>query len=768
MNIFCIQREMKKYIYLLSCSFWLLAPTSEANAYWENSENINIEKEVITLQIDSEKVTVEHLLTLGSAEPIQTKGFFAFPENTENLKIYWNLDSLTTERLEGKKRIERVFEEAEKKKNTAFFQLANKSFPILVITEEKEIKETTTLKITYETKLQNEQNWKLFSLNPLFENNAPSTDLFVRFPQNRFFLNNLPDPLRHQFNNTDGQKNMHLEYQNQAFKKPLVFAWSDSEKDLKKNYKGLTYHAFPKESEKLNPENITLLIDQSGSMDTGKWQKTSDVIRKLLNDTWTDKNIRVGFFNDELSWNTLDEEQKVIFKKNEFEWRQQLINKVSLTRPLGKTDLKKVLEIAQKEETPENHVWILITDEPSPQENIPRPLAVLGFTDQTQPLKTWESSADWTQSFFGNQAAFFGETQLSENISYWYKPFDTENINLAENITDIQVGSLNPKKSSAFLIGRSQASNFNHPLLQFIPSLWAEKKNQELSRQEQTADIVAAQNSIRTVFGLDAENRATQKTIANIPVYGNQTYDYPERVDPETEISIAPFSEAQKEIFFTAPEKTAEGFAHGTESAFCTDIRCIRVTANGQSESSSFLKAYWQEKDPQHWALEYVKPMVKKGIYPLNPNGDLELEQPIKRGEFAQMLYDQMETHRWRKGKPLVFNDLPEEHPAFKAISWFSEHKIIQGYEDGSVQPEKTISRAEAVKILLAADLFKPNPESSKSFFADTEGWVTPWTNEAAIRNIISGYPNGETVLFKPHQPLTKGQAAKIITKFGE
>ena len=46
------------------------------------------------------------------------------------------------------------------------------------------------------------------------------------------------------------------------------------------------------------------------------------------------------------------------------------------------------------------------------------------------------------------------------------------------------------------------------------------------------------------------------------------------------------------------------------------------------------------------------------------------------------------------------FNDLPESHWAYQDIMTLAGEGTVNGYEDGSFQPSKTVTRAEFVKMI--------------------------------------------------------------------
>lgn len=91
----------------------------------------------------------------------------------------------------------------------------------------------------------------------------------------------------------------------------------------------------------------------------------------------------------------------------------------------------------------------------------------------------------------------------------------------------------------------------------------------------------------------------------------------------------------------------------------------------------------------------------------------------------------------------------------------------IMGYPDGTVQPEGEITRAEACTIF-----FRLLTDSSRDYyFARTNDYTDvnagDWFNNAistlSNAGIVTGYNDGT---FRPNQPITRGEMAKIIANF--
>jgi hypothetical protein len=85
---------------------------------------------------------------------------------------------------------------------------------------------------------------------------------------------------------------------------------------------------------------------------------------------------------------------------------------------------------------------------------------------------------------------------------------------------------------------------------------------------------------------------------------------------------------------------------------------------------------------------------------------------------------------------------------------------IVNGYEDGTFRPTATLTRAEAAKMIaVAAGLVVDN--SATTSFTDANGaWYTPYVAAAAKAGIINGYGDGT---FQPNGQVTRAELTKMI-----
>ncbi|TSI07378.1 S-layer homology domain-containing protein [Lysinibacillus sp. BW-2-10] len=109
----------------------------------------------------------------------------------------------------------------------------------------------------------------------------------------------------------------------------------------------------------------------------------------------------------------------------------------------------------------------------------------------------------------------------------------------------------------------------------------------------------------------------------------------------------------------------------------------------------------------------------------------------------------------------IKFNDVSPNSYFSNAVNSLSARNIIKGYGDGTFRPQNSITRAEAATIIAQAiDLDTSNIKDPGFKDVSKENWAYQYIAALANKGIIVGY-NGE---FKPNDPLTRAQMAKIIS----
>lgn len=107
-------------------------------------------------------------------------------------------------------------------------------------------------------------------------------------------------------------------------------------------------------------------------------------------------------------------------------------------------------------------------------------------------------------------------------------------------------------------------------------------------------------------------------------------------------------------------------------------------------------------------------------------------------------------------------SDLPTSHRFHEEMTYLQNKEVITGFEDGSLRPDKTVSRAEAA--IMIGKLKGLDGTQRDSTFTDVpknlkaSGYIAA----AAKAGYVSGYENGS---FKPDAPITRGDMASILSR---
>ena len=108
-----------------------------------------------------------------------------------------------------------------------------------------------------------------------------------------------------------------------------------------------------------------------------------------------------------------------------------------------------------------------------------------------------------------------------------------------------------------------------------------------------------------------------------------------------------------------------------------------------------------------------------------------------------------------------AFSDVDDSNSYVEAISTLSTLQVINGYEDGSFQPEKEITRAEYTKMIvymLGMDSFT-TPITTFTDVPESH-WANAYIKTAFDMGIINGFDDGT---FRPDAPVTYEQALKML-----
>ena len=159
---------------------------------------------------------------------------------------------------------------------------------------------------------------------------------------------------------------------------------------------------------------------------------------------------------------------------------------------------------------------------------------------------------------------------------------------------------------------------------------------------------------------------------------------------------------------------------------------------------------------------EKIAVMKDLGIVNGYPDGSLGLEKPIKRSEAAALLVRIGKVEHLANRRMLIYPDVPLTHWAngyiavTKAIRNKNGVVPIEGYPDGTFRPEKNITNAEMMKILVSVkDKRLTKARAAKATWPDS--WIQ-WAEEVSIAGPWAGLEN-----LSPNAPATRGDVFVML-----
>lgn len=106
--------------------------------------------------------------------------------------------------------------------------------------------------------------------------------------------------------------------------------------------------------------------------------------------------------------------------------------------------------------------------------------------------------------------------------------------------------------------------------------------------------------------------------------------------------------------------------------------------------------------------------------------------------------------------------DLPTSHGFYDEMTYLVNKGVISGYEDGTIKPDKIVTRAEAAIMIGKLKNFKGTQTSTNFKDVSKSQKASGYIAEAAKAGYISGYPDGT---FKPYAPITRGDMSIILDR---
>jgi len=168
----------------------------------------------------------------------------------------------------------------------------------------------------------------------------------------------------------------------------------------------------------------------------------------------------------------------------------------------------------------------------------------------------------------------------------------------------------------------------------------------------------------------------------------------------------------------------------------------------------------------RHWAQNYIQSLVALGILNGYPDASFKPDKTISRAEFANIITAALKLPDTET--QTAFKDWGNTAAwALSGIASAAKAGIINGFADGTFQPDQAISRSQIAVIIIKALQKEVSIRGQTNFSDNAEipSWALPYVQEAVKSGLVTGKGDNQ---FKPNDPATRAEAACILAKMLE
>ncbi|CEQ11904.1 glucan endo-1 [[Clostridium] sordellii] len=163
-----------------------------------------------------------------------------------------------------------------------------------------------------------------------------------------------------------------------------------------------------------------------------------------------------------------------------------------------------------------------------------------------------------------------------------------------------------------------------------------------------------------------------------------------------------------------------------------------------------------------HWAKEEINQFISSGYVNGYEDGTFRPDNSITRAEFVKLVN---KYFGFNNKEDIKFSDINTNDWYYNDICIASKAGYINGYEDKTFKPNKTITREEVSKILITIKNKQDNVYDKLNKYTDknkVSNWAKPYVEGA----IEQGYLKGDDLgLLNPTNNITRAESITILSR---
>lgn len=178
-----------------------------------------------------------------------------------------------------------------------------------------------------------------------------------------------------------------------------------------------------------------------------------------------------------------------------------------------------------------------------------------------------------------------------------------------------------------------------------------------------------------------------------------------------------------------------------------------------------------------HWASRCIVALARRKLINGYPNGTFRPLATVSRAEFAALM-QRVFPDLFPQQSTIQFTDVKAEYWASEAIAWASDRDLFSGYDNGTFRPGQTISRAQAILVLMSGfssgqsaepvgfESENAPPDALSEQFLDAAeipDYARDAINQALDQKVLTTLDQPRPL--KPMQAITRGEVAALFCR---
>ncbi|MFC7062986.1 S-layer homology domain-containing protein [Halobacillus seohaensis] len=167
----------------------------------------------------------------------------------------------------------------------------------------------------------------------------------------------------------------------------------------------------------------------------------------------------------------------------------------------------------------------------------------------------------------------------------------------------------------------------------------------------------------------------------------------------------------------------------------------------------------FQDVDGEDYYADAIHALSEQGVLQGDDNGDFNPEADIERSEAAEVLRKALDYPTTGSED---YPDVSEGDWFYEAVVGVTDAGVFGGDDHGNFNPEASLSREEAAKILVEAYGLEGDGESSSFTDVNADRWSAEYIAIAEQNGVVEGQGDNE---FAPQENIKRGDFALMVTR---